>query len=267
VLGILLGLGGAAKLSPILLSFPLAVFGLLWLIVAFRQRGSTGLAWSNARFGWLLLAQPVIAGAAFVLANPYLWPNPIGRTYAQFDFRRSEMDGQSSAWPIAGVNGPLQALERTGRRFNMDYSTSLRIQHWIQDTATVSFKAISLDTVLMAAGLVVLLAIVVRRGLWSPHALVAYLMAAQCGVVIAGMGVDFYRYFLPLLVVASICLGVGIGEGISWMRGGATHAARPRPTSSRPGVLRGAGQVAVQSGGHGDRNRRGSPTLAWDSWT
>ena len=255
LLGVLLGLGGAAKLSPILLSFPLAAFGALWLIVAWRQRGTSALAWPNARFGWLLVAQPAIAGAAFVLANPYLWPNPIGRTYTQFDFRRSEMEGQSSAWPIAGVNGPLQALDRTGRRFNVDYSTSLRIQHWIQDTATVTFKAISLDTVLMAAGLVLLLAIVVRRGLWSPHALVAYLMAAQCGVVIVGMGVDFYRYFLPLLVVASICLGVGIGEGVAWLRGLRTHAPRPLVAGVRQPITRGAKQVAVQSGGHGDRRR------------
>jgi hypothetical protein len=36
-------------------------------------------------------------------------------------------------------------------------------------------------------------------------------MAAQCGAVMVGMGVDFYRYFLPLLVVASVCVGVGVG--------------------------------------------------------
>jgi hypothetical protein len=121
------------------------------------------------------------------------------------------MDGQSSAWPIAGVENPLAALARTGRRFNADYSTSLRIQQWVEDTATISFHHVSIDVVLILAGTVVLLGVVVRRGLFSPHALAAMTMAAACGTVIVGMGVDFYRYFLPLLVVASVCVGVGIG--------------------------------------------------------
>jgi hypothetical protein len=75
----------------------------------------------------------------------------------------------------------------------------------------VDFQPQPLDVVIMAAGATVLLAIVIRRGLWSPHALVSYLMAAATGIVIVGMGVDFYRYFLPLLVVLSVCAGVGIG--------------------------------------------------------
>jgi len=35
--------------------------------------------------------------------------------------------------------------------------------------------------------------------------------AGQSAVVIIGMGVDFYRYFLSLLVAGAICLGVGAG--------------------------------------------------------
>lgn len=213
MLGVLLGLGGAAKLSPLLLSIPLACFGVLWLVIHLWQSGGRAIAWNQARYGWLLAAQPLIAFTAFVAVNPYLWPSPLRRSWDLFDFRRSEMDGQSNAWPIAGVDGWLTALARTGRRFNRDYSTSLRIQDWFGDVATISFRHIPLDAVLMAAGVVVLIGIVVRRGLWSPHALAAFLMASQCAVVIVGMGVDFYRYFLPLLIVASVCVGVGFGSG------------------------------------------------------
>jgi len=36
--------------------------------------------------------------------------------------------------------------------------------------------------------------------------------------VLVGMGVDFYRYFLPLLVVASVCVGVGIGSAFTFVQ-------------------------------------------------
>lgn len=218
MLGVLLGLGGAAKLSPLLLSIALASFGVLWLVIHLWRSGGQAIAWNRARYGWLLAAQPLIAFTAFVAVNPYLWPSPLRRSWDLFDFRRSEMDGQSSAWPIAGVDGWLTALARTGRRFNRDYSTTLRVQEWLGDVATVSFRHISLDAVLMAAGIVVLTGIVARRGLWSPPALAAFLMASQCAVVIVGMGVDFYRYFLPLLIVASVCVGVAFGSGFDVLR-------------------------------------------------
>jgi hypothetical protein len=215
LLAALLGLGGAAKLSPLLLSLPLAAFGGLWLATQLFRKGRPGIHWNRARFGWMLVAQPVIAFATFIAINPFLWSDPFRRTYDLFNFRRTEMEGQSTAWPIAGVGSPLAALARTGRRFNDDYSTSLRIQDWLGDTASLSFRHVSIDVVLIAAGVVVLCAIVIRCGLWSAPALTALLMASECGAVIVGMGVDFYRYFLPLLVVASVCVGVGIGAAFT----------------------------------------------------
>ena len=215
ILGTLLGLGGAAKLSPLLLSIPLALFGAIWLGWRLHQAGWSGLTWVKARFGWLLLGQPGIAFVAFVAANPYLWPNPIGRTLDIANFRKQEMDGQSSAWPIAGVDGPLVAFQRTGRRFNLDYSSSLRIQNWWADTWNTTASQVSLDVVVICAGVIVLIALVVKHGLWSPQGLTSFLMAASSAAIIVGMGVDFYRYFLPLLIVAATCFGIAIGAAYS----------------------------------------------------
>ncbi len=220
LLGTLLGLGGAAKLSPLLLSVPLAAFGVLWLAMALWRSGRAAIAWERARYGWLLAAQPAIAFAAFVLVNPYLWPDPIGRTMHLVNFRRSEMDGQSSAWPIAAVETPLVAFQRTGRRFNLDYSSSLRIQDWFANTTSSVPATVSLDVIVMVAGVIVLVALVVKRGLWSPTALSAFLMAASSAAIIVGMGVDFYRYFLPLLIVLAVCFGVAMGAAFDlvWRR-------------------------------------------------
>ena len=234
-LGAMLGLGGAAKLSPLLISLPLAVYGVVWLLLRVWTTGGRGVRWKPARFGWLLMLQPPIAFATFVAVNPFLWPNPLQRSFAQFNFRRSEMDTQSSAWPIAGVDSPLGALARTGRRLDADYSSTIRIQAWFEQRLTVTFEPVSLDVVLMAAGVVALITIVVRSGFWSPPALTALLMAGQSALVIVGMGVDFYRYFLPLLVVGAICLGVGVGSAYGAPR--RWRATQPDPVRDREAAL------------------------------
>ncbi len=240
LLGTLLGLGGAAKLSPLLLSIPLALYGVAWLAWKLQRGGWSALAWERARFGWLLTIQPGIAFLAFVAANPYLWPNPIGRTLDIANFRRQEMDGQSSAWPIAGVDGPLVAFQRTGRRFNLDYSSSLRIQNWWADTWNTTASHVSLDVVVMCAGIVVLIALVVKHGLWSPQGLTTFLMAASSAAIIAGMGVDFYRYFLPLLIVAATCFGIAIGAAYGSLMTFVRHRSRP----SGPALRKVRGTIA-----------------------
>jgi len=212
----------------------------LWLVVALRRNGTKGISWHHARFGWLLAAQPAIAFAVFVLANPYLWPDPIGRSLSIANFRRQEMDAQSSAWPVAGVDGPLTALQRTGRRFLLDYSSSLRLQNWWADLWQTSPGQVSVDIVVMCAGVVVLIALVIKAGIWSPAGLTAFLMAASSATIIVGMGVDFYRYFLPLLIVAAPCFGIAVGSAsdLAWSLAGKVR---------RP-IWFGADRTPVESG-------------------
>jgi 4-amino-4-deoxy-L-arabinose transferase-like glycosyltransferase len=93
MLGILLGLGGATKLTPLLLAPPLAGFGIVRLMADRSPAGK--------RAGAMLIAQPFIAFFAFVAAYPWLWENPLGRTWRLFAFRSGEMDAQTSAWPNA----------------------------------------------------------------------------------------------------------------------------------------------------------------------
>jgi hypothetical protein len=176
----------------------------------------------------MLLFQPAIAFFVFVAANPFLWSNPIRLTWELFDFRRTEMNGQSTAWPIAHVDGPMSALMRIGRRLNTDYSSSIRIEKYFEQTASVTMRHVSIDMILMAAGLIALLALVIRRGLWTAPSLTAYLMASQAATVVVGMGVDFYRYFLPVLIVGSVCLGVGVGAAWQMFRPRLLRSRRAR---------------------------------------
>lgn len=69
LLGIAIGLGGGVKLSPLGIAVALALVGLVLLGVP-RMR--------SPRLGLMLLAQPLIAAAAFVISYPYLWRDPVG---------------------------------------------------------------------------------------------------------------------------------------------------------------------------------------------
>src|SRR5690606_18180709 len=109
-LGVLLGLGGATKLSPLLLAVPVALLGLLLLVLAKREGHRSPL-------GWHLASVPITSMLTFVAVYPYLWPDPIGRTLNLFTFRVEEMAAQSSNWPVMAVPTRAAALARIGANF------------------------------------------------------------------------------------------------------------------------------------------------------
>ncbi|MCA9835030.1 MAG: TPM domain-containing protein [Thermomicrobiales bacterium] len=205
LLGMLLGLGGATKLTPLLLAPPLAGFGLLRL---WFDRSSAG-----RRAGWMLIAQPFIAFATFVAVYPWLWENPVRRTWRLFAFRSSEMDAQTSAWPNALVENPLDALAHFGYKLTYTHSTSQKALQHIYDWLGIERTAVGFDLVLAAAGIVLLLWHVGRYGLWTPHALVAILMAGEIAILALGMKADFYRYHLPVVMIVSALSSYPIGIG------------------------------------------------------
>lgn len=224
LLGILLGLGGSVKLTPLLLSGPLAAFGILRLIVD-RDRSARDYALK-------MLAQPVIAFATFVASYPWLWPSPIRRTWDLYAFRAGEMADQSAAWPKTAVTSPLDALGRFGRYLTDTHSTSRRFLQLLYDRFDIDRVATGYDFIPAVAGLVLLLWWVGKRGFWSPAAMVALLMGAEAGTLVLGMKTDFYRYHLPIIVIMAGCIGVSSGAGWSTL----VHLVRhrqPHPVPAR----------------------------------
>lgn len=207
LLGALLGLGGSVKLTPLLLSGPLAAFGVLRLLLD-RDRTSRNYAIK-------LLVQPIVAFIVFVLSYPYLWSEPIRRTWNLYAFRASEMGSQSSAWPQAAVDGPINALGRFGNYLTNSASTSRRLTRFFAEKFDLDTIPPGIDYIPAVAGLVILLWWVGKRGFWTPSAMVALLMGAEAGTLIFGMKTDFYRYHLPIVVIMAVCIGVSTGTGWS----------------------------------------------------
>lgn len=210
LLGVLLGLGGATKLAPLLLSVPLAAYGAYLLGYEWWRRRRRTRPVDTAL---MLLAQPIIAFATFVIVSPYLWPDPIRRTFYLFEFRRDEMVGQGNNWPSVAVANPAAAVGRIGKRLNEDFSTTEQLQRWFGDIIGVDLPVIGFDLLLASIGGLLLVLIVFRRGVRSPHALTAGLMLTELAIVVLGMGSDFYRYYLPVVLIVAILVGVFAGEG------------------------------------------------------
>jgi 4-amino-4-deoxy-L-arabinose transferase-like glycosyltransferase len=213
VMGVAIGVGGATKLAPLALSFALAGYGGLWLAWTWWRHRRTRVSWANRKFGLLLLAQPVIAGITFVVMYPYLWVSPIVNSLHLLDFRRTEMASQARILPHARVDDPVGAFLRYGQQLHGAYSSTRDGIAELGNLINRDFSgATSLDLMMGAVGMILVIRMVIEFGLWSPQALVIMLMAAEVGAVTVGLGVDFYRYYLPILVVISILVGVTFGE-------------------------------------------------------
>jgi 4-amino-4-deoxy-L-arabinose transferase-like glycosyltransferase len=218
-LGVLLGLGGSV--TPMLLAGPLAVFGLIrW----YMHRDA-----KSREYAFMMLAQPVIALATFVISYPYLWPNPITRTWKLYEFRATEMADQNAAWPDASVVDPIDSLSRFGKKLTETHSTSQKALVQIYEWLGIDAVPVGLDFIPAAAGIVLLVWWVAKKGFWTSAAMVALLMCAEAGALVLGMKTDFYRYHLPIVVIMAGCIGVSTGTLWSWCKR-LVYAWRARPS-------------------------------------
>lgn len=209
-LGVVLGLGAAAKLSPLLLALPLAALGVLYLWLGWRGRRQRGEAGDGRaeRLGWRLLPLPLVAVATFVASYPYLWPDPIGRTWALFGFRAQEMENQGLYWPELEVTSRADALGRVGNWLGEKRSTTGSVAGWLAGRVGIDWQPGGIDLLLALAGTLILVVLVVRRGLASPTTLAAVVLGGQTALIVLGMRADFERYLYPVLLAVAVCVGV-----------------------------------------------------------
>lgn len=220
VLGICFGLGGAAKLTPLLLSLTAAGLGglllLRWLVVS-RTRTQRR---QDRSIAIKLIVQPVLAFATFVVSYPYLWVDPFRRTWNLYDFRITEMDSQGRAFPSAKVNGFQDVFNRINNNGNLGgiQQTSWRMIQWINDWTDRQIEIIlHLDLTIAAASIPFVIAIAMRYGLKSPHFLVSTMLGAQAALIVLGLRSDLYRYYLPLAMIMFICIGIMVGMISDWL--------------------------------------------------
>jgi hypothetical protein len=235
--GVLIGVGGANKFTPLALVIPLALIGAALLVRGwFDRRALRGtktpgfLGFPSFRdLGWMLVSVPFTALATFVVIYPYLWPNPISRTLTLIRFRQDEMANQYRLYPQFRADTPLDALERTVIALGDVWSSTT---HFLETIGmnTLGANVSQLDVVLAVTGIVLLLAIGIRKGLRSAELAVAALIIFQTATIVLNMRVDFERYYLPILLGEVVAIGSVIGVVVSL----AMHAAQRSPRRQTP---------------------------------
>jgi hypothetical protein len=207
LLGVLLGLGGATKLSPLAVAAGLSAAGILiFAIMTIRRRGFAPLEASYAAKGVVI---GVAALLIFVASYPYLWPNPIAHTRHLFAFRVEEMAAQSSDWPVMAVPNRAEALRRVNLNFTERYNLSGSVIALLGGPTTAPLVR-QLEFLIPILGIVLMAGLAVRDGPYSPRALVLAVLGGQVLVTILGMRSEFDRYHLPMAVLGAVAAAVAL---------------------------------------------------------
>ena len=215
LLGVLLGLGGATKLSPLILAFAVAEVGVILLLNGKPWRTRTDEARHAQDLGWMLLTTPLVAFAAFVASYPYLWSDPIGRTRTLFQFRSDEMTNQGELWEDRAVTGLPDAISHVRLRLGEQLTSSEWLSVRVAERFTWSWDAPWLDLGLGMLGLGLLALVATVNGIRSPQALALVVLVGQVAITLVGMQADFERYHLPMVILTMV--GVGALAGYGWM--------------------------------------------------
>lgn len=250
--GILIGLGGANKLTPMALAFVVAGAGgilLLWAIWRNAQLRLDGEPWYRLipgiqHLSWMLISAPIVAGATFVAIYPYLWTNPISNTLRVLDFRQNEMDVQARLYPQFAVETTGEAIQKTWTSLADRWSAT----EWLLRQVGLDRLATALsplDLVLAMIGVVLVAILAAQMPFRSGHLLVGLILIVQVATIVLAMRTDFERYYLPIVLATAVFAGAGVGIASQTFWHLAT-VGRDREASPATTLLPGRGQEVTE---------------------
>ena len=219
LLGVMLGLGGATKLSPLVVAAGFSAGGVLLCAVSAVQRRRLMAEDAMHAINGLLVG--IVAVVTFVASYPYLWPDPIGRTRNLFAFRAEEMAAQSSDWPVMAVPNRIEALRRVNLNFTERFSLSGTVIS-VLGGHPGPLLVRQAEFLIPVVGVVIMTGGAIRAGPRSPRFLVLAVLGGQVLVTILGMRSEFDRYHLPMALLGAVAAAVAL----EWLIRGALTILR-----------------------------------------
>ena len=227
--GVATGLATATKLSALLglaalggfAAWSLAAHAATKLRAGVPSARSSDLGARNlAAARWSALAT-VVGLLASVAVNPFLWPDPIGRTAAMLEFRRQELVGQRALNANDAVPESLAAR-----------ATLLLERTFVGEAPFARRTGLPLDAALALVGAGVLARRAFRArgegGLVGPEAFALVWIGTFLAGTAPNLGLDWQRYYLPTVALGLILVGVGAEALV----GATVRAARARRSRS-----------------------------------
>ena len=241
LLGAMLGLGAATKLSPLLVAGGVGGVGAMFLIAG--QPWTRGAAGSRQQtLGWMFLTTPFVAFATLVAVYPFLWAAPVARLRLMLAFRENEMDNQGNipaqgtpGWTSIAVDGGLpDAISRTRFWLGDALTTGRVLGDWVSDRTPWSINLAPMDLVFGVIGIGLLTMMILLQGPVSRRGGAMLILLGQAVVIWVGMRADFDRYQLPILVTLLAGVAVSVGAVVSAIQALVTAAGRRRTRPARP---------------------------------
>ncbi len=253
--GVVLGLATAAKLTAVFalpalaLTLPLDA-GLRWVGSDRRVTAARLLRRRLVAAAAAILGVTAVALAVFVAVNPALWPQPVAGSVTLFTFRQEEMAQQMVAFPDVAIPTLPRRFQLALTRPLFLYSFGASVGQMVSgDAGGAQAARLPLDAVLVALGL--LTALGSRLSLfWRRRTTAATLPATEphrpsgpglgvvgCtavwtlvvyGGIALTIGMDWDRYYLPIIGLAAFWAGCGL----AWLW--AQVGRRRAQTSSNP---------------------------------
>jgi hypothetical protein len=221
LIGVLLGLGAATKLSPLLLATAVGAVGIApiaWGVVSRRKVA--------IRSGLAFVLVPLVAGLTFFASYPYLWTDPVTHVRRMFEFRELSFDWQADVSPHARVMGLGDATRRFGVQLGERESAAGYLLSELRSRVDIGdwlwFR--ELDLVLAAAGWILLFVFLFRRQFPADRVMPLLVLGGQVALIAATFRLDYARYMLPLL--PAIAIGIGAVAGLAWQFANGMFEAR-----------------------------------------
>jgi hypothetical protein len=206
LVGVLLGLGGATKLSPLAVAAGLGAAGVLIFAVATLRRRR--FAHQEAAYAARGVVIGVAAMLTFIASYPYLWPDPIAHTRHLFAFRVEEMAAQSSDWPVMAVPNRVEALRRVNLNFTERYNLAASLISLVGGPTAPLVRQV--EFVIPVLGIVLMAGLAARDGPYSPRALGLAVLAGQVLATVFAMRSEFDRYHVPMALLGAIAAAVAL---------------------------------------------------------
>jgi 4-amino-4-deoxy-L-arabinose transferase-like glycosyltransferase len=243
LVGLVLGLALATKLTAALAIVGVCGYGGAAALARWRPSRPDAirlLAWT--------LATGALASTVWVVVNPFLWPDPVGRTWSMLEQQQSIMVEQGVQF-----GNPVEAdlLGRVG----------LLVHRTFVETSTPAFDAgrppgseplvgpaffglpaplgVSAELVLATIGLAVLVARAVA--VWradrrhGPEVALLWWLAAYAFGIAANLSLDWPRYYVPTAFFGALLIGLGVARvaplaQTAWVE----RMGLSRPAAERP---------------------------------
>jgi hypothetical protein len=195
LLGGSVGITAAVKLNGLGL---LALAGGVILLAALRSKAAlfpTGIH---------LLVVLLVTGIVFVGTNPYLWPDPAGRTIKMFQHRQQEIQVQERNWADEHIQTLAQRVEIIPRQV-------------LENNASLSFKgSIFMNAALLLVGLGLALQSSWRwwLGKETPIFPAILLAGAAGGLPPLLTTLDWPRYYVLTVIFATLLIAAAAAWGL-----------------------------------------------------